>query len=99
MVGCFIDLAAGSISFSVNGRSQGEAFSIPNHSKKSAFHPAICLRNAAVSVNFGGAGSKFAFPGEKIRPAGNVFDQFRRLAACESCVLARHSAMCWIQSV
>jgi hypothetical protein len=65
VVGCFIDLAAGSISFSVNGENQGQAFSIPNHMKKSAFHPAVCLKNAAVSVNFGGAGTKFAFPGKE----------------------------------
>ena len=82
MVGCFIDLAAGSISYSVNGKNQGQAFSIPNHMKKSAFHPAICLKNAAVSVNFGGAGTQFVFPGEEKYLTGMASTRFERIACC-----------------
>ena len=66
----------------MNGKNQGQAFSIPNHMKKSAFHPAICLKNAAVSVNFGGAGTQFAFPGKEKDLTGMASTRFKRIACC-----------------
>ena len=50
---CMIDLNAMSVSYSVNGESMGEAFSLDNKLKGSVFFPAFCVKNCGFSVNFG----------------------------------------------
>ena len=61
-VGCYIDLAANQIGFTLNGADQGVAYSLPPHLKGQGLYPAICLKSAAVSVNFGATPFKFAPP-------------------------------------
>lgn len=55
VVGCLLDCDAGEVAFSLNGRALGLAFALPAHVRGRALHPAICLRNAEVAANFGGA--------------------------------------------
>ena len=55
VVGCLLDCDAGEIAFSLNGQALGRAFALPAHVRGRALHPAICLRNAEVAANFGGA--------------------------------------------
>ncbi|XP_049763744.1 ATP-dependent RNA helicase Ddx1 [Schistocerca cancellata] len=52
-IGCFLDLDSGEIKFSKNGVDLGKAFSIPPQIKNSAFFPAVVLKNAEMSFNFG----------------------------------------------
>nr|QOS47381.1 DEAD-box DDX1 [Locusta migratoria] len=52
-IGCFLDLDSGEIKFSKNGTDLGKAFSIPPQVKNSAFFPAVVLKNAEMSFNFG----------------------------------------------
>ncbi|KAJ1483079.1 DEAD-domain-containing protein [Baffinella frigidus] len=61
VVSCHLDLPASTISFSVNGTPCGVAFKIPPQ-KNQAFYPAVCLKNAAVTVNFGETPLKYALP-------------------------------------
>ncbi|GLI69277.1 hypothetical protein VaNZ11_013853 [Volvox africanus] len=61
VIGCMLDCTAGgSVSFCKNGRQLGEAFKLPPHLQSQVLHPAICLKNAEVTVNFGS--KPFAFP-------------------------------------
>ena len=55
VVGCLLDCDAGEVAYSLNGQALGPAFALPAHVRGRALHPAICLRNAEVAVNFGGA--------------------------------------------
>jgi len=61
VVGCHLDLEAGEVSFSVNGAHLGAAFALPPR-KAQAFYPAVCLKNAAVRLNFGAAPLRHAPP-------------------------------------
>jgi ATP-dependent RNA helicase DDX1 len=56
-ISCMIDLEEFTISYSVNGVSQGIAFIIPERMRTSAFFPAFCLKSCAFEVNFGSSGS------------------------------------------
>lgn len=51
--------APSTVSFSKNGKSLGVAFSLPKHAAAGPLYPAICMRNAEVSVSFAGP---FAHP-------------------------------------
>ena len=53
VIGCELDREIGSMTFYKNGVSLGEAFSVPPTLKGMALFPAICLKGAAVRVNFG----------------------------------------------
>ncbi|KXZ56945.1 hypothetical protein GPECTOR_1g852 [Gonium pectorale] len=63
VVGCLLDCSGGgaSLAFSKNGRLLGEAFRLPAALQSAVLHPAICLKNAEVAVNFG-ASTPFAHP-------------------------------------
>jgi ATP-dependent RNA helicase DDX1 len=63
VIGCYLELtpAGGSIAWSKNGVHLGEAFALAK--QHGALHPAVCMKNAELEVNFGGA--PFRFP-----PAG-----------------------------
>ncbi|KAK8791728.1 hypothetical protein WA588_002037 [Blastocystis sp. NMH] len=50
IIGCTLDLDAGTISFSKNGTDLGVAFSGVNASM--SYYPAVCLKNASISVRF-----------------------------------------------
>ena len=73
VVGCSVDLVAGVVNFSINGRDcsgrgsgdtsgddESAAFSIPASMKGRALFPAVCLKNAECVVNFGHA--PWAYP-------------------------------------
>lgn len=54
VIGCYLDLDAGTIKFSKNGVDLGEAFQIPQNLKRSSFFPAVVLKNAEMEFNLGG---------------------------------------------
>ncbi|CAD5217936.1 unnamed protein product [Bursaphelenchus xylophilus] len=62
VIGCFIDLDFGQISFSKNGQMFDLAFKIAKSALNSVFYPTVVLKNAAVKMNFGEAGFKFPPP-------------------------------------
>ena len=56
VIGCYLDLSAGEIAFSKNGKHLGTAFSLParmKNGKGGGWFPAITMKNAEVMVNFG----------------------------------------------
>jgi len=53
VVGCLLDRDAGTISYSKNGVSLGVAFTIPTHLSSEPIFPALCLKNAEATFNFG----------------------------------------------
>lgn len=57
-IGCWIDLNRMELGFTKNGINFGVAFSIPQHLHNETFYPAVVLKNAEMSFNFGTA----AFP-------------------------------------
>ncbi|CAN8001757.1 unnamed protein product [Ixodes hexagonus] len=54
VIGCYLDLYAGTIKFSKNGVDLGEAFQIPQNLKRTPFFPAVVLKNAEMEFNLGG---------------------------------------------
>lgn len=57
-IGCWLDLNRMELGFTKNGINLGVAFSIPGHLRNDTFYPAVVLKNAEMSFNFGPA----AFP-------------------------------------
>lgn len=53
VIGCFLDFAKMEISFSKNGKNLGVAFKIPDNLRNETFYPAVVLKNAEMSFNFG----------------------------------------------
>ena len=56
VIGCYLDLGVGEISFSKNGKHLGVAFSLParmKNGKGGGWFPAITMKNAEVMLNFG----------------------------------------------
>lgn len=53
VVGCMLDLIEMTVSFTLNGEYLGVAFNIPSSLQGQAFYPAVCLKNAEISINFG----------------------------------------------
>ena len=68
VVGCLLDLVAHTVSYTLNGRDLGVAFQLPEHCRggKQALYPALTLKDASASVNFG------ASPFRARPPAGFV---------------------------
>eukprot|EP00941_MAST-03F_sp_MAST-3F-sp1_P001199 g1199.t1 len=62
VITCYLDMDSGEISFSRNGKWLGVAFSLPKKFKGPVY-PALCLKNAEISVNFGA--KPWMFPIEK----------------------------------
>lgn len=59
VIGCYLDLDNSAISWSKNGQHLGTAFSINAQLKNSAFYPAVVLKNAEMSFNFGATPFKY----------------------------------------
>uniref|UniRef100_A0A146LC82 ATP-dependent RNA helicase n=2 Tax=Lygus hesperus TaxID=30085 RepID=A0A146LC82_LYGHE len=53
VIGCMLDLDTGRIAFSKNGVDYGTAFQLSHQVQRTTLFPAICLKNAEISVNFG----------------------------------------------
>ena len=62
-VGCCLDIDAGEIGYTKNGKDLGIAFTIPKNMLKSAFYPCVCLKNAEVHLNFGATAFQHLYPG------------------------------------
>ena len=61
VIGCKLDLTSRSLSFSINGADQGEAFKIAPHLQRSGFYAALCLKASSVRVVFSGAAAPPGF--------------------------------------
>jgi len=59
IIGCYLDMDQGKISFSKNGKHLGHAFDIPGYMLKMPFYPAVVLKNSEIELNFGFDGFKF----------------------------------------
>jgi ATP-dependent RNA helicase DDX1 len=53
VVGCLLDLVGKTLSFTVDGETQGVAFELPQDMQSAVFFPALSLKNCSVDVNFG----------------------------------------------
>lgn len=53
VIGCLIDLDNGEISFTKNGINLGRAFDLNQQQKTQIYYPAVVLKNAEMSFNFG----------------------------------------------
>lgn len=62
VIGCCLDLEKYEIRFFKNGKDLGVAFSIPNNLRNSTFYPAVTLKNAEMSFNFGATDFKQKIP-------------------------------------
>jgi len=63
VIGCLLDLDACEISFSRNGTDLGTAFLPREGPEGRPLHPAVCMRNAELLLNFGLRPFKHAPPG------------------------------------
>ena len=59
VVGCLLDLDAMTLSFSVDGKHQGQAFDLSG-ARGAVFFPAVSIKNSSIHVNFGQ--SPFLYP-------------------------------------
>lgn len=62
VIGCCLDLQQYEIRFKKNEKDLGVAFSIPNNLRNSTFYPAVVLKNAEISFNFGSTTLKHKIP-------------------------------------
>ncbi|XP_034949654.1 ATP-dependent RNA helicase Ddx1 [Chelonus insularis] len=53
VIGCLLDLDKGEIRFTKNGVDLGKAFDLNAQQKSQTFYPAVVLKNAEMSFNFG----------------------------------------------
>lgn len=53
VIGCYLNLSKGEISFSKNGVNLGVAFTLNAQQKSQTYYPAVVLKNAEMSFNFG----------------------------------------------
>lgn len=60
VIGCFVDLDDGSVSWSKNGKFFGEGFKLPPKFS-GTLYAAVCMKNAELSVNFGETPFKYPF--------------------------------------
>ncbi|KAK3861170.1 hypothetical protein Pcinc_032827 [Petrolisthes cinctipes] len=58
VMGCYLDLDNMEIGYSKNGTDLGKAFTLKNEFKNAVFHPAVVLKNAEMSFNFGATNFK-----------------------------------------
>lgn len=62
VIGCCLDLERYEIRFTKNAKDLGVAFSIPNNLRNSTFYPAVVLKNAEMTFNFGATEFKHKIP-------------------------------------
>eukprot|EP01006_Ploeotia_vitrea_P020375 TRINITY_DN52641_c0_g1_i1.p1 TRINITY_DN52641_c0_g1~~TRINITY_DN52641_c0_g1_i1.p1 ORF type:complete len:807 (+),score=96.56 TRINITY_DN52641_c0_g1_i1:258-2423(+) len=88
IVGCMLNRDANEISFSVNGKDMGAAFSpIPSALKQTPMYPCLCVKNCHISLNFGGKALKYPPAGytpmaalkEDLASQEKLYEQFLRL--------------------
>lgn len=59
VIGCLLDLSNGIIRFTKNGVDLGVAFTLNSQQKSQMFFPAVVLKNAEISFNFGAQPFKY----------------------------------------
>ncbi|XP_076629609.1 ATP-dependent RNA helicase Ddx1 [Colletes latitarsis] len=64
VIGCYLDLSKGEISFSKDGVHLGTAFTLNAQQKSQTFYPAVVLKNAEMSFNFGAQPFKYPPPSD-----------------------------------
>lgn len=64
VVGCLLNLSKGEISFTLNGVDLGPAFTLNAQQKSQTFYPAVVLKNAEMSFNFGAQPFKYPPPND-----------------------------------
>lgn len=52
-MGCLLDMGTGKVSYTKNGESLGEAFEVSEIDRQSILFPAVLMKNAAITLNFG----------------------------------------------
>ena len=62
VIGCLLDLVNGEIRFTKNGVDLGRAFSLNAQQKSQTYYPAVVLKNAEMSFNFGDQSLKYGPP-------------------------------------
>lgn len=62
VIGCLIDLDKGEIRYMKNGADLGPAFFLNAQQKSQTFFPAVVLKNAEMSFNFGASPFKYPPP-------------------------------------
>ncbi|KAL0111536.1 hypothetical protein PUN28_013027 [Cardiocondyla obscurior] len=66
VIGCFLDLIKGEIKFTKNGIDLGVAFTLNAQQKSQTFYPAVVLKNAEMSFNFGAQPFKHPPPNDYV---------------------------------
>ncbi|XP_076655905.1 ATP-dependent RNA helicase Ddx1 [Halictus rubicundus] len=66
VIGCYLDLVKGEISYTKNGVNLGTAFTLNAQQKSQTYYPAVVLKNAEMSFNFGAQPFKHAPSGDYI---------------------------------
>ncbi|XP_015179542.1 PREDICTED: ATP-dependent RNA helicase Ddx1 [Polistes dominula] len=66
VIGCLLDLTNGKISFTKNGVNLGVAFTLNSQQKSQTFFPAVVLKNAEMSFNFGAQPFKYPPPNDYV---------------------------------
>lgn len=69
VIGCLLNLSKGEISFTLNGADLGPAFTLNAQQKSQTFYPAVVLKNAEMSFNFGAQPFKYPPPNDYIAVA------------------------------
>lgn len=64
VIGCGLDFLKMEIFFTKNGKNLGVAFKIPDNLRNETFYPAVVLKNAEMSFNFGSSDFKHAPPSD-----------------------------------
>ncbi|XP_015121411.1 ATP-dependent RNA helicase Ddx1 [Diachasma alloeum] len=62
VIGCLLDLSKGEIRFTKNGTDLGKAFDLNAQQRSQTFFPAVVLKNAEMSFNFGNQPFKYPPP-------------------------------------
>lgn len=71
-IGCMIDFDSNQISFSKNGKNLGVSHRIPDNLKNETFYPAVVLKNAEMSFNFGATDFKYKCPDDSFISCAQV---------------------------
>lgn len=88
VIGCLLDLDKGEISFTKNGKDLGKAFDLNGQQKSQTFFPAVVLKNAEMSFNFGST----MFKHENLPPGYTAVTAASKDCIKENSVNARNEA-------
>lgn len=78
VIGCYLNLVEGEIRFAKNGEDLGVAFNLNVQQKSQTFFPAVVLKNAEMSFNFGAQPFKYPPPNDYV-PIASTPKEYVRL--------------------